>query len=83
MSNQQCQSTEGISAMHKKPVLLSSRKVLVVKDPQRPIYKTLSLDHEVTEKCQGLHILQTVHYEKFINLVTSYLLTSDIIYWYM
>ena len=38
------------------------KKVLVLEDPQGPIYKSLSLslDHKVLENCQGLRILQTV-----------------------
>ena len=43
-------------------VLQSSGKVLVLEDPQEPIYKSLSFDHKVLENIQGLCILQTVRY---------------------
>jgi len=36
--------------------------VVVLEDPQGPIYKSLFLDHKVPENFQGLHKLQTVRY---------------------
>jgi len=59
------------------PVLLSSRKVLVLEDPRGPICKSLSLNHKDLENFRGLRILQTVCYryvwssEVHINSVTA------------